>query len=84
MSGIAVEGHWLRKGNNVPFKSPQMGQPGWNQGELFFCLSDATQKCEAGAAGAAGAAAAPPCQWEDMQHQRPECELLILSAAAES
>lgn len=34
------------KGNNIPFKSPQTGQPGWAGGDLFFNLSDVVQKCE--------------------------------------
>lgn len=69
------------KGNNMPFKSPQMGQPGWIQGDLFFSLSDTIQKCEP---CLPRAASLPMCQWEYENHECPECEPFIFSMAKES
>lgn len=56
------QGTMAEKGNNGPFKSPRMGQPGWVGGDLFFCLSDMIQKCEPRLPRAASLLVS---QWED-------------------
>lgn len=56
------QGTMAEKGNNRPFKSPRMGQPGWVGGDLFFCLSDLIQKCEPRLLRAASLLVS---QWED-------------------